>query len=50
LIETILRIDRMAGELPEIHEMDLNPLLVLPAGEGTLALDARIRVGGDSRG
>lgn len=40
----ILRFDRMVRDLPEIVEMDLNPLIVLPPGQGVVAIDARIRV------
>lgn len=30
---------------PEVEEMEANPLLVLPAGEGAVAVDVRIRIG-----
>lgn len=46
LRDAILRFDRMVRELPEILEMDLNPLIVLPPGQGVVAIDARIRVEG----
>ncbi len=32
-------------DFPEIAEIDINPLLVRSKGEGTVALDARIRLG-----
>jgi hypothetical protein len=32
------------GEFPEVAEMDLNPLKVLPPGRGCVALDARVLV------
>ncbi|MGE0361412.1 MAG: acetate--CoA ligase family protein [Vicinamibacterales bacterium] len=44
LVETILRVDRMVGEHPEIQELDLNPLSAFPPGHGVVAIDARIRV------
>ena len=44
LEETILRISQLAGEFPEIAEMDLNPLKVLPPGKGCVVLDARVMV------
>jgi acetyl coenzyme A synthetase (ADP forming)-like protein len=47
LIDTLLRLSRMVGDLPEILEIDINPLIALPPGEGVVAVDARIRVGGD---
>ncbi len=44
LEETILRLSQLAGEFPEIVEMDLNPLKVLPPGKGCVVLDARVMV------
>jgi acyl-CoA synthetase (NDP forming) len=31
--------------VPELREMDLNPVKVLPPGQGVVVVDARIRVG-----
>jgi len=45
LIEAILRVDRLVADFPEIQEMDINPLLALPMGQGVVAIDARIRIG-----
>jgi acetyl coenzyme A synthetase (ADP forming)-like protein len=42
--ETLLRVSALAGEVPEILEMDLNPVKVLEPGKGVRAVDARIRV------
>jgi len=42
LEEVLLRVSRLVGDLPEIHEMDLNPLKVLAPGKGCIAVDARI--------
>jgi acetyl coenzyme A synthetase (ADP forming)-like protein len=44
LADALLCVSRMVGDLPEILEMDVNPLLALPPGEGVVAVDARIRV------
>lgn len=44
IADTILRVDRMVGDNPEICELDLNPLIALPPGRGVVAIDARIRV------
>lgn len=41
LIDAIIRISRLAAEHEEILELDVNPLLVLPAGHGAVAVDAR---------
>ncbi|MGW5401274.1 acetate--CoA ligase family protein [Streptomyces sp. NPDC003952] len=41
LVEVILRVQRMAMELgDELSELDINPLMVLPRGQGAVALDA----------
>jgi acetyl coenzyme A synthetase (ADP forming)-like protein len=44
-LETILRVSHLVGDLPEIVELDLNPVAVLAPGEGAVVVDARIRVG-----
>ncbi|WP_406456271.1 acetate--CoA ligase family protein [Streptomyces sp. NBC_01622] len=41
LVEVILRVQRMALELGDVlSELDINPLMVLPRGQGAVALDA----------
>ncbi|CAM5559053.1 MULTISPECIES: acetate--CoA ligase family protein [Streptomyces] len=41
LVEVVLRVQRMALELgSHIAELDINPLMVLPRGQGAVALDA----------
>jgi acetate---CoA ligase (ADP-forming) len=41
LVEVVLRVQRMALELDgELAELDINPLMVLPQGQGAVALDA----------
>ena len=45
LEETLLRISRLVEEIPEISELDLNPIFALPPGQGCRIVDARIRVG-----
>jgi len=44
LEETLLRISRLVEEIPEISELDLNPIFALPPGQGSRIVDARIRV------
>jgi acetyl coenzyme A synthetase (ADP forming)-like protein len=44
--EAILRISALVGICPEIEELDVNPLAVLPGGVS--ALDVRVRVRADS--
>ncbi|MET8632366.1 MULTISPECIES: acetate--CoA ligase family protein [unclassified Streptomyces] len=41
LVEVVLRVQRMALELGDgLAELDINPLMVLPRGQGAVALDA----------
>jgi acyl-CoA synthetase (NDP forming) len=44
LEETLLRVSRLVEEIPEISELDLNPIFALPEGQGCLIVDARIRI------
>lgn len=43
LKRTILRLGQMVEEIPQVAELDLNPLMVLPEGKGAVVVDARIR-------
>ena len=45
LIQILARLWRLAEDVPEIAELDLNPVIVLPAGEGCDVVDVRMRVG-----
>ncbi len=42
--DVLLRISYMVERLPQIRELDLNPVFALPPGEGCRVADARIRV------
>ena len=42
LVDAIVRVGRLAADHEEIAELDINPLLVLPVGQGVLAVDVRI--------
>jgi acetyltransferase len=42
LAATAVAVGRLLADLPEIAEIDINPLLVGPAGQGCLALDALV--------
>jgi acyl-CoA synthetase (NDP forming) len=44
LEEVLLRISQLVEEVPEIGELDLNPVFALPPGEGCRVVDARIQV------
>jgi acyl-CoA synthetase (NDP forming) len=44
--DLLLRVTRLVEEIPEITELDLNPVIALPPGSGCKIVDARIRVAG----
>jgi acyl-CoA synthetase (NDP forming) len=46
LEQAILRLSQLVGEIPEIVELDLNPLKVRPRGKGCMVVDARVAVRG----
>jgi acetate---CoA ligase (ADP-forming) len=41
--EVLLRVSRMVEDIPEIRELDLNPIFAFPPGQGCAVVDARIR-------
>ena len=45
LVDAIVRVGQLAADHPEIAELDINPLLALPEGQGVIAVDARIILG-----
>ncbi|MGE5182101.1 MAG: GNAT family N-acetyltransferase, partial [Acidobacteriota bacterium] len=44
LIDVVQRIGALVELVPELVELDLNPVIVLPPGEGAVAVDARMRL------
>ena len=42
VVEAIGRLSQLALDFPDISEVEINPLLVFPEGEGTMVLDARM--------
>jgi acetyl coenzyme A synthetase (ADP forming)-like protein len=44
-VDLLLRISSLVEHLPHVTELDLNPVLVLPKGQGYVVLDSRIKVG-----
>ncbi|MEO8456485.1 MAG: GNAT family N-acetyltransferase [Chloroflexota bacterium] len=44
LEDMLLRISSLAGDVPEIADLDLNPVRVLGVGQGAIVVDARILV------
>jgi acetyltransferase len=41
VLDTLLRLAQLAYDFPEICELEINPLRVLPVGESVVALDVR---------
>jgi acyl-CoA synthetase (NDP forming) len=48
--DLLLRIARLVEEIPEILELDINPVIALPPGQGCLIVDARIRIKPETNG
>jgi acetyl coenzyme A synthetase (ADP forming)-like protein len=46
LRELLLRVSQLATDVPDIEELDLNPVIALPPGHGCRIVDARIKVRG----
>ncbi|MFP5298357.1 MAG: GNAT family N-acetyltransferase [Actinomycetota bacterium] len=44
VVELLLRLSVLVGDLPHIAEMDLNPVIVFPEGKGYAVADARVRL------
>jgi acetyl coenzyme A synthetase (ADP forming)-like protein len=44
LTDLLHRVNAMVEHLPEVAELDLNPVFVRPAGEGVVAVDVRMKV------
>jgi len=49
LIDALLRVNQMVQDFPEINEMDINPLMVYPQGQGAIALDMRLILAQESK-
>jgi acetate---CoA ligase (ADP-forming) len=49
LYEAIQRLSQLAVEVPQIAELDINPLLVRREGRGVIAVDARVVLAPSSR-
>jgi acetyl-CoA synthetase len=51
LVDAVMAIAAYAqAHANTLHELDVNPVLVLPAGQGVLAVDALIRLTGEAHG
>jgi len=49
LAEALLRLAQMAEDLPEIEQIDINPLLAGPDRDSSFAVDARVRLAAAAR-
>jgi len=45
LIQSLIRVSELVTDFPEISELDINPILILPDGKGCKVLDSRIILG-----
>jgi acyl-CoA synthetase (NDP forming) len=45
LVDLLQKLSALVEELPELYELDLNPVKVQRPGEGAIVVDARVRVG-----
>jgi acetyl coenzyme A synthetase (ADP forming)-like protein len=45
IARSLTRLSQLVTDFPEIDEMDINPLIVLPSGSGARVVDARILIG-----
>jgi acetyltransferase len=41
MIDCIQRLGQLALDCPQIHEIEINPLVIYEEGQGVLALDCR---------
>jgi acetyltransferase len=44
--QVLFRLAQLAADHPKLAEIEINPLRVLPAGQGVVAIDIRIRLAG----
>ncbi len=46
IVDTLLRVNQLVTDFPEIVEMDINPLMVFEQGQGAIPLDMRLVLSG----
>jgi len=44
IVDALLRVGQLVQDFPEIVELDINPLVVYPQGQGAIAIDMRLVV------
>jgi acetyltransferase len=42
--DILLRLGQLVDDIPDIAEVEINPLRVFPAGQGAVAVDVRVRL------
>jgi len=50
IVDTLLRMGQLVQDFPEIVELDINPLVVFPRGQGATAIDMRLILSKDKKG
>jgi acetate---CoA ligase (ADP-forming) len=43
-VDTLIRVGQLSADFPQFTEIELNPLIVLPKGQGAVALDVRMHM------
>jgi len=49
IVESIMRLSKLATDCPQIKELDINPLIVLEEGKGSYIADAKIMLSTNSK-
>lgn len=47
IVDTLCRVSQLVMDFPEILEFEINPLMVLSEGQGCVAMDIRLTLGGE---
>ena len=50
IMDTIIKVGMLIDQIDEISDIEINPLMVYPQGEGAIAVDARILLNDEKRG
>ncbi len=44
IVDALVRLSRLSVDFPEIQELDINPVIVMPRGKGLRAIDCRMAI------
>jgi acetyltransferase len=44
IVDALLQVSRLSCDFPEVQELDINPVIVLPRGRGLRAIDCRMTI------